>query len=319
MRSFLPDGRTALRCRPMAQLRIVPYRGWTAAGKAVVLARVVEEDTGLTRKLAHASRLVRVTLERFATAGAPAVPVDVTCAGTRVAATTDAGGFVDVKVPVDGTPADARVSVSGASAIAALFGVDPDARFGVISDIDDTVLETELTHPWRRGMQLMFSEQRMRLPFEGIAALYRAFAQPRNPIYYVSNAPWGLYDHVVELLDHHDIVKGPLLLRDRGLERRAGDAHKRTALRRLVEDHPGLRFVLLGDSSRRDPLRYVELAEDHPGRVLAIYIRKVDGLLARPGDLSEVTARAARAGVELVVAGDTLTMAKHAASRGFIP
>jgi phosphatidate phosphatase APP1 len=167
----------------------------------------------------------------------------------------------------------------------------------------------------------------MRLPFDGIAALYQAFAQLNNPIFYVSNAPWNLYSHVVELLDHNQIPKGPLLLRDsRFAERIVPDTpggpllvHKQRALRRIVEDHPGIPFVLLGDSSRRDPLRYIEVAEAHPGRVAAIYIRQVHGVLARRGSLDQLKQRAQRAGVEWLLADDTVSIAKHAQSRGFVP
>ena len=82
--------------------------------------------------------------------------------------------------------------------------------------------------------------------------------------------------------------------------------------------YPNLSFVLLGDSSRRDPLRYVEVAEAFPGRVAAIYIRRVHGILARRGSLDRLEERARKVGVELLVADDTVTIAKHARSRGFL-
>jgi phosphatidate phosphatase APP1 len=63
----------------------------------------------------------------------------------------------------------------------------------------------------------------------------------------------------------------------------------------------------------------VEVAEQHPGRVAAIYIRQVSGLLARRENLDQLKARAAAAGVELLVATDTVTIARHAASRGLVP
>jgi phosphatidate phosphatase APP1 len=309
------------------RLRALPYRGWVTRDKAVILGRVLDDDVAIHERLGSAPRLLRVTYERFATVPAPSVPVRVTYGGQRHAATSDGGGFIDLSVPLSGAAGLDHATLAleapdAPDATAELFPLDPHAAIGFISDIDDTVLETDLVNPIRRGLQLVYSEQRMRLPFEGIAALYQAFVASGSPAFYVSNAPWNLYPHVAELLDHNAIPKGPLLLRDQRLvERRAagGRAHKQVALRRLVEDHPQLTFVLLGDSSRKDPLRYVEVAEQHPQRVAAIYIRRVRGWLASRGaDLAALGERARRAGVELVVADDTVTIARHAASRGFI-
>jgi phosphatidate phosphatase APP1 len=315
-------------------VRLVPYRGWVTPSKAVVLGRALVDDLVPQARLERSPRLMRVAYERYGTVEKPFVPVQVAWQGQTLAATSDAGGFIDVSFPLQAHPelgrTHAEVTLAGSpttSAWAEVFGLDPRAAFGVISDIDDTVLETELTNPWKRGLQLMYGRQRMRLPFDGIAALYQALAQQNNPIFYVSNAPWNLYPHVADLLDHHEIPKGPLLLRDSRFAERLAPAepggeplvHKQRALRRIVEEHPGLPFVLLGDSSRRDPLRYVEIAEAYPGRVAAIYIRRVHGFLARRGSLDTLEERSRQAGVELLVADDTVSIAQHARSRGFVP
>ena len=315
-------------------VRLVPFRSWVTPARCVVLGRAVLEDVALKRQLDHWPRLMRVAHEKFWTLESPPVRVQVAWQGQTCTVTSDSGGFIDAGFALQGEaprvmtraqltlpdePDDAPTAVD-------VFGLHPGAAFGVISDIDDTVLETELTNPWRRFLQLIYSKQRMRLPFEGIAALYKAMARPHNPIFYVSNAPWNLYQHVVELLDHHEIPKGPLLLRDSRIAERivrdeeSGEVrvHKQRALRRIMEEHPNLSFVLLGDSSRRDPLRYVEIAEAFPRRVAAIYIRQVHGMLARRGSLDRLKQRAERAGVELLIANDTITIARHAQSRGLV-
>ena len=58
-----------------------------------------------------------------------------------------------------------------------------------------------------------------RLPFEGVAGFYQALQRGRdgeayNPVFYVSNSPWNLYDLLEDFLDVHGIPRGPLLLRD---------------------------------------------------------------------------------------------------------
>jgi phosphatidate phosphatase APP1 len=315
-------------------VRLLGYRGWVTPDKAVVLGRAVIADPALEAQLGRLPRVARLAYERYLTLETSPQSLQVTWEGQTRTGTSDMGGFIDVSFPLNQaqlstTNAELRLAnTPGApAAIAQVFGLHPAAAFGVISDIDDTVLETELTNPYKRALQLIYSAQRMRLPFDGIAALYQAFAQRNNPIFYVSNAPWNLYAHVAELLDHHGIPKGPLLLRDsRFAERIVPEApggellvHKQRALRRIVDDHPGLPFVLLGDSSRRDPLRYVEIAEAYPGRVAAIYIRRVHGILARRASLDTLVERARQAGVELLVADDTVSIVQHARSRGFVP
>lgn len=316
------------------EVRLLPYRSWVTPTRCVVLGRALLADVALQAHVERWPRLMRVVHEKFWTLESRPVSVRVTWEGQSSTVRSDSGGFIDAGFPLAGPPPSgltgallALADEPQARAVPVeVFGLHPRAAFGVISDIDDTVLETELTNPWRRFLQLMYSRQRMRLPFDGIAALYQAMAQPHNPIFYVSNAPWNLYQHVVELLDHHEIPRGPLLLRDsRIAERLVRDeasgqvlVHKQRALRRIFEEHPNLAFVLLGDSSRRDPLRYVEIAEAFPGRVAAIYIRRVHGILARRGSLERLEQRARQAGVTLLVADDTVTIAKHARSHGFL-
>ncbi|HTV25698.1 MAG TPA: phosphatase domain-containing protein [Polyangiaceae bacterium] len=321
--------------RRKEEVELVPFRSWVTPSKAVVLGRAVLADVELEAQLDRVPRVLRVAHEKFWTLESRPVTVRATWQGQTATGASDSGGFIDIALPLPGAAPTTltRAELTLADDARArpmpvdVFGLHPAARFGVVSDIDDTVLETELTNPWRRFLQLIYSRQRMRLPFEGIAALYNALASAHNPIFYVSNAPWNLYRHVAELLDHHDIPRGPLLLRDsRIAERIVRDAasgqvlvHKQRALRRIVEEHPKLPFILLGDSSRRDPLRYVEVAEAFPGRVAAIYIRRVHGLLVRRGSLERLQQRAQRAGVELLIADDTVSIARHAQSRGFVP
>lgn len=72
---------------------------------------------------------------------------------------------------------------------------------------------------------------------------------------------------------------GPMFLTDWGPTerylRRSGAEHKRTAIRRLLEAYPTMKFVLIGDSGQRDALTYEEMARAFPGRIELILIRQV--------------------------------------------
>jgi phosphatidate phosphatase APP1 len=69
------------------------------------------------------------------------------------------------------------------------------ASFGVISDIDDTVVETQVTDRLAMALTVLLRNAHTRLPFKGVAAFYTALHQgrsgeDRNPIFFVSGSPW---------------------------------------------------------------------------------------------------------------------------------
>jgi phosphatidate phosphatase APP1 len=164
-----------------------------------------------------------------------------------------------------------------------------------------------------------------RLPFPGVAAFYRALERgatgaDANPIFYVSSSPWNLYDVIDGFLEAQRIPTGPLLLRDwdfgRLTNRHAG--HKGTAIREIFDTYPELPFVLVGDSGQEDPEIYTRLVREHPGRVKAVYIRNVTPNVERTERIQALAREVAAAGSTLVLADDTLTVAKHAAMHGWI-
>jgi phosphatidate phosphatase APP1 len=75
-----------------------------------------------------------------------------------------------------------------------------EARSGIISDIADTVVYSNVLSKWRMILTLAFSNARTRKPFKGVAAFYRALHRGVNPVFYVSKSPWNLYAPLVEFL-----------------------------------------------------------------------------------------------------------------------
>jgi phosphatidate phosphatase APP1 len=199
------------------------------------------------------------------------------------------------------------------------------ADFAVISDIDDTVLQTHVTQKLKMIWVTLSGSAFTRIPFEGTSALYRALSVgasggASNPIFYVSKSPWNLYDFLVDFMDYHELPRGPLLLRDVGLREAPPIDHKTAAVNRLLETYPSLPFILIGDSGERDPDIYLETAARYPGRVRAIYIRDLGGRnAAKSGDRAEALCAKARGyGTEMLwleLAHDAL---EHARLRGWV-
>jgi phosphatidate phosphatase APP1 len=202
------------------------------------------------------------------------------------------------------------------------------AAYGVISDLDDTVIQSHVTNFLLAARTLFLDNARTRLPFPGVAAFYQALhagrGETRNPIYYVSSSPWNLYSLLTEFLDLQGIPIGPLMLRDWDLDRRMigsdrHQSHKGAIIREIIALQPDLPFILIGDSGQQDPEIYRAIVEEFPDRILAVYIRNI---LRDPERIAAVNAlaekvRAARS--TLVLADDTLAAARHAVEQGWIP
>ncbi len=204
----------------------------------------------------------------------------------------------------------------------------PDADFVVVSDIDDTVIETRNTD-FMEEMAILFGKSAgQRVPFPGVPALYRALRRGasgagENPIFYVSRTGWNLYDLFEEFMEIHDIPRGPLFLSDlRVVEEKSrvlgSDDHKFENTDLLLRTYPELHFVLIGDSGMHDPELYLGISRAHPGRIRAIYIHDVSSD-KRDGDV-EAVSRELREdhGVPLVHGETTLDVAKHAVEAGLI-
>ena len=51
---------------------------------------------------------------------------------------------------------------------------------------------------------------------------------------------------------------------------------KQKEILNILKTYPKLPFILIGDSGEHDPDIYIEIAEAHPERILAIYMRSVN-------------------------------------------
>jgi phosphatidate phosphatase APP1 len=189
-----------------------------------------------------------------------------------------------------------------ASSEAGVLVHDPRNTTGIISDIDDTILMTDVFSKRRLlGNSLLIPpEQRSAVP--GMAALYRKIAE-RNPapgatpIFFVSSSPRQLTDNLRRFLQLNGFPRGVLQLKEISTER--GDSlldsatYKRKHIETIFAAFPGVKFLLIGDDGEGDPEIFAEVAAKHPQRVEGIWIRRVNADTTRtkpPGqrDLAEL-------------------------------
>jgi phosphatidate phosphatase APP1 len=280
----------------LGPLQIVTYRSFGTVARAVVRGRVLEASV-LERSVPadSAFRNFRRMLRRFFSSELPEASVRAELGGSVVSGSTDDEGYFDLPVAAldvgtAGNWKSAEVQVVGAKvrgllpvrATAEILIPGADAELGIISDIDDTVLQTHVTQKLKMLWVTLSGSAYTRMPFEGTSELYHALAigasgHAQNPVFYVSKSPWNLYDFLIDFFDYHQLPRGPLLLRDIGLREAPPIDHKSAAVRELLDTYTALRFVLIGDSGERDPEIYLETAARYPGRIAAIYIRDLRG------------------------------------------
>lgn len=316
------------RGRPVSrQVVISPYRGFGRGNELLVRGRALV-DKRITRA-AEAEPLWRNllnTYRRFQSdelAGARLVGAYRGAVGESL---TDDEGYFNLRLqPESLHPGWHEVALTlpdfDASAVAHVIVPAPDAAFGVISDIDDTIVRTNATS--LLGMtRSVINNAAARLPFEGISELYRALHVERNPIFYVSSSPWNLYELLHDFMHINGIPHGPMFLQDWGIDEQtlilaSHTDHKLAQIQTLVDYYPELKFVLIGDSGQHDPEIYLRVIRAHPGRILAAFIRDVTPDV-RDRAVAAIATEAQNAGVEMVYVRDSADALRHARRLGLV-
>lgn len=321
---------------------IQPYRGF-GSGRQLWLRGRVLEDESIPPATADAGALANLWAMalRFESDEVPGARVRAEAAGRSVEVVADEEGYFELTLEPDEDPGPGWMDVSleldeaqhttpdgrTVRATGRVRVVAPDAAYGVISDIDDTVLPSGATSLWTLARSTMLGNAASRTPFDGVAELYAALERgpadrdARNPMFYVSSSPWNLYDFLVEFLSRNEIPAGPVLLRDLGIDEtkliKGGHGHKLDKIDRIFGAFPDLPFVLLGDSGQEDVELYDAASKRYPGRVLAVYIRDVTGAV-RADEIRDRIDVVASRGIDMVLVPDSAAALEHAARVGLV-
>jgi phosphatidate phosphatase APP1 len=322
---------------------ITPYRGYGHRSRVLVHGRVIEsrniaaptEADSLWRNLVN-------TYKRIDSDPLPRARVHVRLGDHEREVVADDEGFfrewLDFDAPLDGDDVwreaevrleapvrDGEKTIETRAPIRVTTGAE---TFGVISDLDDTVIQSRITSFLQAVRTVMLGNARTRLPFPGVAAFYQALekggdGKRRNPIFYVSSSPWNIHDVIADFMDIQRIPAGPIHLRDWDVDLDALTSnrlkrHKEPIIREILELFPSLPFILIGDDSQKDPEIYRSIIDQFPGRILAIYIRNVRAEPERSASVQSLAKEVLAAGSTLILADDTFAAAKHASEQGWI-
>lgn len=281
------------------------------------------------------------TYRRWESDEVPFTPVTLRYGEREITTETDEEGYYRVELPARSQKAQGEISWQTASvrsgdgesevhAIHEILVTPTAAEYGVISDLDDTVIHTGISSILLAAKLTFLENSKTRKPLDGVAELYHSFrngslGRPVNPIFYISSSPWNLHDLLEDFINLNNIPAGPMILRDVGLDRNKlikgrGHGHKLEKALEIIDGFSDLPFVLVGDSGQEDPAIYEAVVKERPGRVKAIYIRDIDPEV--DSELDAKVRRSVRAtesnGVPMILAKDSRLISEHAASMGLI-
>lgn len=159
------------------------------------------------------------------------------------------------------------------------------AKFGVVSDIDDTILKSDVLSRFKLKMfyNALFVKASKRMPIYDANTWYNKLldgnGKEGNPFFYVSHSPWNLYTYLNEFLSINNFPEGPVLLRDFGMNKKDAlqnyKTHKADEVENILKMYPKLPFILIGDGGEKDAHIYLKLKEKYPKQIKAIFIRRL--------------------------------------------
>jgi phosphatidate phosphatase APP1 len=321
-------------------VRILPFVGYGSSESLRLQGRILEAVRVTPFDLANTAwKNIGNFYRRLRAAKHPGVDVTLRVGNFRMQTVTDAEGYFEVDAANTSglgagwhdvefeLPQPANLQQSAATASGRLLIPSEDARVGIISDLDDTVIKTHVVSRLRMLANVALRNARTRIPFAGVGAFYRALQRgmsgtEANPLFYVSACPWDLFDLLIEFFRIQKIPLGPMLLQRYRLRTllssKERDVHKRRAIASLLKFYPHLSFILIGDSGERDPEIYTRIARRFPQRIRAIYIRDIAARRRHESSIRHMAREMNELGIPLVLTQDSEAAARHAAAEGLI-
>jgi len=285
------------------KIHIMPYRSYGTSFRMYIKGRVIDNYPLKYIDKQSLWQTIKNAVKQFDTYEIPDIKVQLGINNTLFTTTTDAKGYFlfDVEVTEDMKAiSDAEGWVyfklhaldEQQALVTEVFQgefliPETEADFGVITDIDDTLLNTGVTSflKWRVLINSLFINTYKRIPLEGAPDLYRKLHlgvenKEKNPIFYLSNSPWNMYQYLKVFLDHNSFPKGAILLRSFNsiFQKISGSEkpHKQKEIINILNTYPDLNFILIGDSGEHDASIYTDIAGQYPNRILCVYLRSVN-------------------------------------------
>lgn len=334
-RIFLMVEKIIVRIRRRGEVEgavIENYDGYANRDTVILRGRVLEESKAWEfRESDSGWRNFRGITRYWFTREIPNATIHGEVAGEKFTTSTNEEGYFRVELPLPTPITQKERFITFRSWLAGsdrcfegLVQVIPEsAERIIISDIDDTVMETGARQLWQMLKTTLFKNIHTRSVFPGVATFYQSLlAHDRNPLFYVTSSPWNLRAFLQQVFELRKVPRGPSFMTDWGLDRQkflkeGHGKHKLRAIRHILTFHDDLPCLLIGDSGEKDPEIYRSIVEEFPGRVQAVYIRDVSDK-ARDQKVLDLGRACSKDGVPFLLVDSTAKAAQDARERKFI-
>ncbi|MEW6709306.1 MAG: phosphatase domain-containing protein [Candidatus Riflebacteria bacterium] len=225
--------------------------------------------------------------------------VEINCGAQKKTVDVNDGEFTVGFSGVNVASLTVSVESQGSTLYQENFAVCEKPEIMVISDIDDTILVSDVRNRIKLVYNSLFKRYDSREPVSGTPQLYRQLqaARPAHFIY-LSSSPAFLSRPLKIFLKNHKFPPGSLVLK-KSVTDAGHESHKTDWLKTAMTLNPRLPVILIGDSGEKDPEIYSSFVKSlpNPKLVRAVIIHEVTDEPERLQTLEHISSEMKKVGV----------------------
>lgn len=273
-------------------IHIHPFGGYYSTQVLYAMGRVLHDQLVVYKSPLSPAKALLKSLRVLSTDELEGIKVTIKVGEIYYSTVTDAEGYyifylqnhgiplvkLRQQLEITMTPPQWYQGAQPADVRTQLYTID-SAGPHIITDIDDTILQSHVTSPIKMLWYSLALSPSRRTIIGGAGDFLRSAVQAGAQVFYVSNSPYNLYRYLTTIWNHHNLPYGPILLRDIGrhilLKRPLTSSSKYQHIVRILDTYPARSFVLVGDAAESDVRIYQKVALQYAAQVKAILIRAV--------------------------------------------
>jgi len=158
-------------------------------------------------------------------------------------------------------------------------------QVGIISDFDDTLIISDVTHKLKLFNNLLFKNYKQKEVVAGMAERFRTIlskndSNERIPFFIITGSPKQLDNKIHDFLDFHHFPTRTVITKK--MHGKNPDAllnqvtYKQKKIEKLIALYPKIVWMLFGDSGEEDQEIYGVIAQKYPKHIKAVFIRNVE-------------------------------------------
>lgn len=168
--------------------------------------------------------------------------------------------------------------ISGTQAYPVFF-TDQDIDTLVISDIDDTILQSFTRTKIKRLLTTLFRPYHKRKLVDATNKLYTTLSKSKASFYYVSKSESNLFGLISNFIIHNNLPVGPLILTpylrySQLVKDKKDPLFKFLSICHILDHAPSKPVILIGDDTQADMDVFTKVIEKYGAQIDKVYIHQ---------------------------------------------